>query len=52
MSAADIVFDSCVIAKLVLPEADSARATSVLHQTGARSGRVVALDLAYAEVTT
>ncbi len=46
----DIIVDSCVVAKWILCESDSAEAKSVLTSTMAQNGCVVVLDLAFAEV--
>ena len=46
----NIVADSCVLAKWILPEADSPLALRVLTQTLQQGGRVVILDLAIIEV--
>ena len=46
----DVVVDSSVVAKWILPEADSAQAQRVLAETASRGERTVVLDLAYAEV--
>jgi predicted nucleic acid-binding protein len=45
----DVVVDSCVIAKWVLPEADSALATRVFTEIAARGDRFIALDIALPE---
>lgn len=46
----DIVVDSSVVAKWVLPEPDSDQAHALLTRAGARADRLVILDLALPEV--
>jgi predicted nucleic acid-binding protein len=46
----DVVADSSVVAKWVLPEADTPLAERVLTDTAAAGGRVIVLDLALVEV--
>ena len=46
----DVVVDSCVVAKWILPESDSADAIRVLSEVTVAGGRVIVLDLAFAEV--
>ncbi len=46
----DTVIDSSVVAKWVLPEADSAQAQKVLTDVVASGGRLLVLDLALQEV--
>jgi predicted nucleic acid-binding protein len=45
----DIVIDSCVVAKWVLPEADSKQAMRLFHNTVGRGERLVVLDVALVE---
>jgi predicted nucleic acid-binding protein len=45
----DVIVDSCVMAKWVLPEADSAQAMRLLTEVIARGERLVALDIALVE---
>ena len=47
---ADVVVDSCVVAKWILPEADSERARQVLVETTQAGGQAIVLDIAFAEV--
>jgi predicted nucleic acid-binding protein len=47
----DVVVDSSVVAKWVLPEADSAQAEHLLVETAAQGGTLVILDLALVETT-
>lgn len=47
---ANVVFDSCVVTKWILPEADSDQAQQVLAETAQAGGRAVVLDIAFAEV--
>jgi predicted nucleic acid-binding protein len=47
----DIVVDSSVVAKWVLPEADSPQAQQLLSETATEGGSLVILDLALVEVT-
>jgi predicted nucleic acid-binding protein len=46
----DVVVDSCVAAKWVIPESDSAQAVRVRNEVPAQGGRLVSLDLAFNEV--
>lgn len=46
----DLVADSCVAAKWIIPEADSAHADRVVADTAAVNGRIIVLDLALVEV--
>lgn len=46
----DIVVDSSVVAKWVVPEPDSVQAWRVVTETGAAGGRLIVLDLAFPEV--
>lgn len=46
----DLVVDSSVVAKWILPEADSAKAQQLVVQTAAAGERLIVLDLAFAEV--
>ena len=46
----DTVIDSSVVAKWVLPEADSAQAQKVLSDVATSGGKVLVLDLAFPEV--
>ena len=46
----DVVLDSSVLAKLVLPEPDSPSADRVADDVASRGDRLVVLDLAFAEV--
>jgi predicted nucleic acid-binding protein len=46
----DLVVDSSVVAKWVLPEADSPKAQQLITQTAATGGRLIVLDLAFPEV--
>jgi predicted nucleic acid-binding protein len=48
--AYDLVLDSCVVAKCVLPEADSAKADQLVRDAATAGQRVRAIDLALAEV--
>ncbi|MBC7815964.1 MAG: type II toxin-antitoxin system VapC family toxin [Planctomycetaceae bacterium] len=48
--ASNVVFDSCVVAKWILPEVDSDKAQQVLTETAQAGGRAVVLDIAFAEV--
>ena len=48
----DVVVDSNVIAKLILPEADSAQAQRVLAEVSAQGRRLIAVDLAFPEVAS
>lgn len=45
----DVVVDSCVAAKLVLNEADSARAEQLVIEVSSRGDQIVVLDLCFAE---
>jgi predicted nucleic acid-binding protein len=47
---ADVVADSCVVAKWVLTEADTAKALQVVADVTASGGRLIVLDLALPEV--
>ena len=47
----DIVVDSSVIAKWILPEPDSVQAQRLVSEVALKGGRLIALDLAFAEVT-
>lgn len=47
----DTVVDSSVVAKWVLPEADSAHAQRLITEVAAAGQRLVVLDLALPEVT-
>jgi predicted nucleic acid-binding protein len=46
----DLVVDSSVVAKWVLPEADSAKAQQLIVQTAAAGERLIVLDLVFSEV--
>jgi predicted nucleic acid-binding protein len=46
----DWIIDSSVIAKWILPEADSTRAQQLLIEAQATGGRLIILDLAFPEV--
>src|SRR5207249_2459716 len=46
----DTVVDSSVVAKWILPEADSAEAQLFVFESAQRNERLVILDLVYAEV--
>lgn len=46
----NVVIDSCVVAKWILPEADSHKAQQVLSDIAQSGGRPIVLDLAFAEV--
>jgi predicted nucleic acid-binding protein len=46
----DVVVDSSVVAKWVLPEADSAQAQRLLAEAAASAHRLVVLDLVFPEV--
>lgn len=46
----DLVVDSSVLAKWVLPEADSAKAQQLIVQSAASGERLLVLDLAFPEV--
>lgn len=46
----DLVVDSSVVAKWVLPEADSAKAQQLIVQTAASGERLIILDLVFPEV--
>jgi len=46
----DVVVDSCVAAKWVISESDSAQADRVVHVVTAKGGRLLGLDLAFSEV--
>ena len=46
----DLVVDSGVVAKWILPEADSANAHQVIVQTAATGVRLIVLDLVFPEV--
>jgi predicted nucleic acid-binding protein len=48
----DVVVDSNVIAKWILPEADSAQAHQVISDVSTPGQRLIALDLAYPEVAS
>jgi predicted nucleic acid-binding protein len=47
-----LVFDSSVVAKLILPEVDSAQAQRVFADAASQGARLVMLDLALAEVAS
>lgn len=47
----DTVVDSSVMAKWVLPEADSAQAQRLITEVALKGERLIVLDLAFAEVT-
>jgi predicted nucleic acid-binding protein len=47
----DVVADSCVVAKWVLTEADTAKALQVIADVTAAGGCLLVLDLALPEVT-
>jgi predicted nucleic acid-binding protein len=47
----DRVLDSCALAKWVLPETDSDRLLQFAADTVAAGGRLLALDIAFVEVT-
>lgn len=46
----DTVVDSSVVAKWILPEADSAQAQRLISEVAAKGERLIVLDLAFAEV--
>jgi len=46
----DFVVDTSVVAKWILPEADSAQAQRLLTEAAATGGRLVVLDLVFPEV--
>ncbi len=46
----DLVVDSSVVAKWILPEADSAKAHQLIVQTAASGERLIVLDLIFPEV--
>ena len=46
----DLVVDSCVVAKWILPEADSADSQKLFSNVAATGGHLIVLDLAFAEV--
>lgn len=46
----DLVVDSSVVAKWLLPEADSAKAQQLIMQTAAGGERLIVLDLVFPEV--
>lgn len=46
----DVIADSCVVAKWLLPEPDSDAALRVLARTQASGSQVIVLDLAFPEV--
>jgi predicted nucleic acid-binding protein len=46
----DVVVDSCVAAKWVISEADSAQADRLMHEVPAKGGRLLGLDFAFNEV--
>lgn len=48
--ASNLVFDSCIVAKWILPEVDSDKAQQVLIELSQAGGRAVVLDIAFAEV--
>jgi predicted nucleic acid-binding protein len=47
----DIVVDSSVMAKWVLPEVDSSQAHALIIEAARTGDRLIVLDLAYAEIT-
>ena len=47
----DAVVDSSVVAKWILPEADSAQADRLIAEVAQKGERLVVLDLAFVEVT-
>lgn len=46
----DLVIDSSVVAKWILPEADSAQAQQLILRTAAAGERLIVLDLVFPEV--
>ena len=46
----DVIADSCVAAKWVIPEPDSAQAKRVLREVSLRGDQVIVLDLVLPEV--
>jgi predicted nucleic acid-binding protein len=46
----DVVVDSCIVAKWLLPEHDSAQADRLLVEVAQRGDRPIVLDLAFIEV--
>jgi predicted nucleic acid-binding protein len=46
----DLVLDSSVVAKWILPEADSDKAHELIVQANASGGRLIVLDLVFPEV--
>jgi predicted nucleic acid-binding protein len=47
----DTVVDSSVVAKWILPEADSAQAQRLISEVALKGDRLIVLDLAFVEVT-
>ena len=47
----DIIVDSSVVAKWILPEPDSVQAQRLVSEVALKGERLIALDLAFAEVT-
>ncbi|HUO07285.1 MAG TPA: type II toxin-antitoxin system VapC family toxin [Phycisphaerae bacterium] len=47
----ELVVDSCVVAKWILPETDSLQAQRLVTDAGTSSMKLVVLDLAFAEVS-
>jgi predicted nucleic acid-binding protein len=47
----DLIVDSSVVAKWILPEADSPAAEAILTGAAARGHRLIVLDLVFPEVT-
>ena len=47
----DIIVDSSVVAKWILPEPDSVQAQRLISEVALKGERLIALDLALAEVT-
>ena len=47
----DMVVDSSVVAKWILPETDSPRAERLIAEVALKGDRLIVLDLAFAEVT-
>ena len=48
----DLVVDSSVVAKWILPEADSNKAQDLLTKSGAKGDRLIVLDLAFPEAAS
>jgi predicted nucleic acid-binding protein len=46
----DLVFDSSVMVKLVVPEVDSAKAAQIMQDVPAAGGQIIAVDIGLIEV--